>query len=95
MPPSSFYLVSALAALVLGILAGGFAVWSRSRYGETEKRYLIQGVAALACVGILLYVDLRHHIYWSVGIFIVVYFSTGRLIRSDSERKRRGTTRDR
>jgi len=90
-PPSSFSMASALSALVLRLLTAGFAVWCRSRYGETEKRYVIQGIPILACAGILFYIDLRHHTYWSLGIYSVVYFSASLLIGSDSRRKKRST----
>jgi hypothetical protein len=90
MPPGSFLFASALGALVLGFLTAAFGVWCGSRYGETEKRYIIQYVPVLACAGLLLYVDLHHHIFWSLGIFTVVYFSTTR-VRSDSGQKRKTT----
>jgi hypothetical protein len=63
-------------------------VWCGTRYGETEKRYIIQYVPVLACVGPLLFVDLHHHIFWSLGIFTVVYFSTTAAGRKRNKTKR-------
>ena len=88
MQPISFLLTSALGALVLGVLTGAFGVWCGTRYGETEKRYIIQFVPVLACEGLLAYVDFHHHIFWSLGIFNVVYCSTAAAWRKRNKTKR-------
>ena len=88
MQPISFLLTSALGALVLGLLTGAFGVWCGTRYGETEKRYVIQFVPVLACEGLLAYVDFHHHIFWSLGIFNVVYCSTTAAWRKRNKTKR-------
>ena len=80
-------MASALGAGVLGLLTGAFGAWCGSRYGETEKRYLIQFVPVLACVAVLFYVDLHNHIFWTLGIFNVIYFPTTRLTRLNSGQK--------
>ncbi len=90
---SPFLMASALAAIVLGLLTAGFEIWYRSRFGETEKRYVIQGMPILACVGIFAYLALHHHVFWSLNLYNVVYFSASWLIRSNFRRKTQSSTK--
>jgi hypothetical protein len=89
MQPFSFLLVSAFGALVLGLISGAFGVWCGSRYGETEKRYIIQFLPVAVFSGLLLYVDLRHHIFWSFGIFNVISLLTAGAGRKRNKRARK------
>jgi hypothetical protein len=76
MPAPLFLSVSALCAIVLALVAGAFSIWCGSRWADTEKRYIIQGIPTLACFGVCMYVDWRYRVFWFVGIFNVVYFLT-------------------
>jgi high-affinity Fe2+/Pb2+ permease len=87
MQPTSFLVASAFGAVVLGLLTGAFGIWCGSRYGETERRYIIQYVPALVCVGLFLYVDFHHHMFWTLGIFNIVYFSTALAGRRRNKKK--------
>jgi hypothetical protein len=79
MPTTLFLFEAFLTAAGLAILTGVFGIWCGSRYGATEKRYIIQGIPMLACAGMLMYLDWRHNVFWGTGIFNVVYFLTLRL----------------
>ncbi len=81
MPSLAFLLASTFAAVVLGLITGVFGLWCGSRYGEKEKRYMIQAIPVLACTALFAYIDWQHRVFWSLGVFQIVYLLVPRLRR--------------
>jgi hypothetical protein len=74
-----------LASALLGICAGLFNAWAASRYGQTEKRYLVGGSTFVAGFAlIILYQFSTHRWAYLSGPYVLFAFLVPWIIRFKS-----------
>jgi uncharacterized membrane protein len=75
-------IISVALAIALGILAGLFFVWLRSRYGLTERTYSIHGVVGLAGMAVVFLIDRHRNYQFNVsGIYLIVLLLMPRFVK--------------